>query len=139
MILLLDVVTCRKLTLYNKFDKLVDIISEKLLNMSQIDVQGFRRQRTILQIQFETVPQIFFQVYMYMQLKSYSKKEIDELGVAPDQIYLSILFACIHVILECINLFIETIVSSTPFKDYVVCCYNAREFWMPNSKSFKAD
>ena len=52
-------------------------------------------------------------------------------GVSNTQIMISILMGVFHVVLELINLTIEAKTSETPFKSYVITCYNSRENWFP--------
>ena len=44
--------------------------------------------------------------------------------------------ALIHVILETINLHLESKTSHTGFQDYMVACYSARLGWLPQEKDF---
>ena len=61
---------------------------------------------------------------------------MDKLGVSAIEIIISIGLALFHMVLEVINLLFEAIVSDTSFKDYFVCCYNAREYWLPQQNDF---
>lgn len=38
----------------------------------------------------------------------------------------SVLMACLHLIFEMINLYLESRTTGTTFSDYMVACYNAR-------------
>ena len=50
------------------FEDFIDMAWHNLVGMNYMDVRGFRSQRTILQLQLESIPQIFFQSYMLVRL-----------------------------------------------------------------------
>lgn len=102
--------------------------------MSEFEVEGFLCQRKILQFQLESIPQLFFQIYLLIripQLKAEIEKsgnEFDEMtiNVSVTAIGISVCCALIHIILETLNLSVEASVSDTSFSNYMVACYNAR-------------
>ena len=63
-------------------------------------------------------------------------KDIFVLGVEPEAIWLSILTAIVHIILELINLYIEARTWETQLLDYVVASYNAKQGWIPQQAEF---
>lgn len=98
-----------------------------LFGMSYMDVKGFRCQRTILQLQLESIPQIFFQFYLIWRIRKLHREHQEiSLGVDEDAVIISLISAIIHVIFEFVNLYLEALTSDTPVRDYLIACYNAR-------------
>ena len=52
-------------------------------------------------------------------------------GITKNNILVSIVLAIIHIVFELISLYVEASTSETPFKNYLVACYNARQYWVP--------
>ena len=46
--------------LLDNYEDFQNVLLSKVTGLSQMEAQGFRSQRTILQLQLESVPQIFF-------------------------------------------------------------------------------
>ena len=99
--------------------------------MSVMEVRGFRCQRTIQQLMLESFPQIILQCYMLYKIKVL---QVGYFDLGTYDIEMSLLTALLHLLLECINLSIEASVSETPFKNYIVSCYNARQEWFPQQE-----
>lgn len=89
-----------------------------------------------MQLMLESIPQIFFQGYMLKRLSDlHLDKDPEALGINPVAIWISICTALIHVILEIINLYMESKTQHTNLKDYVVACYNAKQGWIAQQTS----
>ena len=56
--MIIKVLTCGLIDMTNIEEKL-DVLYEILFGMSDMDIKGFRRLRTISQLSFESLPQIF--------------------------------------------------------------------------------
>lgn len=59
-------------------------------------------------------------------MKNNFEEETKYFGVTKDAIMLSLVFAIVHIILEVINLYLESKTCQTSFFDYMIACYNAR-------------
>ena len=57
--------------------------------------------------------------------------DVDEFSIVA-----SLMCACLHVILELSNLYLESKTSQSSFRDYMVACYNARQGWLPQEGDF---
>ena len=62
----------------------------------------------------------------------------DEIGVNPLAIEVSVLMAVIHVVLEIINLYIESVTWRTSLRDYIIACHNAKQGWIAQKTRFIA-
>lgn len=103
-----------------------------LFGMSIMDVRGFKCQRTILQLQLESFPQILFQVYLWRRIKQLQRENFNAtISVSPEAIEVSILTAIVHLVFEVLNLRLESKTSKTNFLDYMIACYSARQGWLP--------
>lgn len=51
-------------------------------------------------------------------------------GVDPVAIEISLVTASVHVILEFMNLYLESKTWDTGYRDYMVACYNAKQGWI---------
>jgi len=56
ILLLIKIFTCGKINLLIGYDERFEAGIKKLLNMSYMDIEGFRTQKTILQLQLESIP-----------------------------------------------------------------------------------
>lgn len=59
--MLLKLLTCGLVDLTNIEERL-DVLYEILFGMTEMDIKGFRRLRTISQLSFESLPQIILQI-----------------------------------------------------------------------------
>jgi hypothetical protein len=119
-ILIILKVIC-KLDWLQQFEELVNKGARKLFNMTYMDVQGFRLQRTILQVQLESVPQIILQIVMYVKFGA-----DDNLDISLDAIFYSIMFAIIHILVEMVSMYIEAATSGSTIIGYTIACFNGR-------------
>lgn len=53
-------------------------------------------------------------------------KDMESLGVNPFAIWISLMFAAIHVVLEYMNLYFESKTWKTTLWDFMIACYNAK-------------
>ena len=84
----------------------IDGSYEVFFEMQKLDVEGFRRMRTISQLTFETFAQLILQVRMllYFRGQGGDSQEEQALGVSVDAIAFSIFLAALHAVLEAIYL-----------------------------------
>lgn len=132
-LILLTMMTRQRVNLIQPFEDCMDHILQKVLTMSYMDVKGFRSQRTLLQLQLESLPQIVFQAYMLWRMYAmHLVEDIEHLGIDPLAIWISLLFAAIHVILEYMNLYFESKTWKISVGDFMIACYNAKQGWVPH-------
>ena len=62
----------------------------------------------------------------------------DEIGVSPEAIEVSVAMAFTHIVLEVLNLYIESVTWRTKIRDYVIACHNAKQGWIAQRTSFIA-
>ena len=88
----------------------------------------------------ESFPQIALQVFLLFKTRELKRLGEDAGGEAMDvdefSIVASLMCACLHVILELSNLYLESKTSQSSFRDYMVACYNARQGWLPQEGDF---
>lgn len=60
VVLILRVILCKKVE-FNNLSSFIDNSYSVLFDMTKMEVEGFRRMRTITQLSFESVPQIALQ------------------------------------------------------------------------------
>ena len=99
------------------------------VNMDTMDVRGYRRLRTISQLIFESVPQVFIQIFFLWYVKNYTNMKADSDAV--EQIFISIELAVLHTLIEVIYLCIENKIVKAVFSDYSLACMNGRLNWTP--------
>lgn len=105
--MVLRMLTCGLLDL-SFLTRMIDQSYEIMFEMQKLDVAGFRRMRTISQLTFETFIQFLLQVRMLLYFQQKKTGEgIDEFGVSVTAIFVSLLLASIHGILEAIFLAME--------------------------------
>lgn len=130
---------CRGKNWIQPFENFLDIVMYQITGMNYMDIKGFRSQRTILQLQLESLPQIGLQTYMLVRLHQLKNGgNADTIGVNPQAIEVSVAMACIHVFLEFANLYIEARTWKTNFRDYMIACHNAKQGWIAQRTAFIA-
>lgn len=127
------VLTCGKLNLTHIEEKL-DVMYEILFGMSDMDIKGFRRLRTISQLSFESLPQIILQIRILL----YAIDGEDKLGVSVDAIVASLICAVLHAFFELIFVKLEAYACQTSITHYMIICFNARFGWIPFSNYFSS-
>lgn len=106
--------------------------------MQTMDVQGFKCQRTILQLQLESIPQIFFQIYLLFRIEQLQAQgDKFSINVSPNTVVFSLITAIFHVILEFFKIYLESTTSETKLLRYLVACYSARQGWVPLENKFR--
>jgi hypothetical protein len=114
-------------------------IYKRTFSMNREEIVGFRRLRTISQLMFETIPQIFLQirVLIYFQNKAKSATGSTLTDIDVNSVLISILFACLHGGLEIVILIIEARIFEETIYDYFVICINGRLGWVPFMHKFR--
>ena len=81
-----------------------DYFFTKLLGMTRMELIGYRRLRTISQILFESIPEIFIQLRILAVMNennsNNSGDDAENYGVTNENLYFSILFAGLHMFFE---------------------------------------
>lgn len=95
--------------------------------MTDMDIKGFRRLRTISQLSFESLPQTILQ----LRILIYALNGSNELGVSLEVIISSLGCALLHAIFELIFVYLEAISCKTTVIHYFIVCFNARFGWIP--------
>ena len=75
--------------------------------------------------------QIRILVYFRADLGEDSRQMLKKMGIATDQIILSIVLAAVHALFEFTFLAIEAQASKTSFFNYCIICFNGRFNWVP--------
>lgn len=90
-------------------EDLLNKMYKGLVGMTAMDVQGFKSQRTILQLHLESLPQIAFQLYLLFRIRDLKEKgRVFAVEVDEESIIVSLACACLHVVLELANLWLES-------------------------------
>eukprot|EP01083_Nonionella_stella_P025222 69477_1 len=120
---ILSILTC------GYFDECLSKISIdvllRTLQLSQMDIEGYSRLRTIAQIAFESLPQIALQIRILFS----SDKQ--DLGVTEMELMLSLLFAFSHGSIEAIAIYYEAQCCRMDYLLYCIICLNARSSFVP--------
>eukprot|EP01084_Bolivina_argentea_P157332 274182_1 len=127
------VVCCRSL---QKMGETEQILSEQL-GMDKMNWEGFKRQRSIGQLMFESLPQFLFQTAIFYIF--YNDVFGDDLApgnetgtkITPLQLYVSIGSAIINIVSTTIKLKLESICCQSTFISYCLICIKARVGWVP--------
>ena len=110
-------------------DKMDDLLFRKCLGMSRMQIIGYRRLRTLSQLLFETLPQIGLQAWI---LYTYQyRTSMDDSIINQTELYISIVVAAFHVILELLIIYLDARASDMPISHYAVVCLGARLNWVP--------
>ena len=119
------------------YEAIFDNMFHKHIGLCHNDVEGFRKQRTILQLQLESIPQIVYQTILLIQIKQIRNSKQDKnLDIGLYAVLFSLICAFVHLFLEIVNIYFEAETSDSFFVDYLVACYNARQGWVPQQKDF---
>ena len=123
---IIKLLTCGLIDMTNIEEKL-DVLYEILFGMSDMDIKGFRRLRTISQLSFESLPQIILQVRILI----FALNGDNKLGVSMDAIVGSLGCAVLHAFFEMIFVYLEAVSCKTTVIHYFIVCFNARFGWIP--------
>ena len=96
----------------------------KFLGMDRMHWEGFKRQRIVAQFLFESLPQFFFQLYLFWELRAANIS-------GQTLLTLSIVSAGINILSTLLLLDIEARSSKITIIAYVFICINARAGWFP--------
>ena len=112
---------------FTKIEEKLDVLYEILFGMSDMDIKGFRRLRTISQLSFESLPQIILQVRILI----FALNGENKLGVDLSAIVGSLCCAILHAFFEMIFVHLEAVACKTTIIHYFIVCFNARFSWIP--------
>ena len=107
------------------FNKVMEFILQWAFSMPKYQVTGFRRQRTVLQLVYETIPQLLLQFYI-LHYFTYRNENYDQFQMDLHTIIFSILTALLHFVLEFLMLKLESKAIKIKLVKYIVVCFNAR-------------
>eukprot|EP01083_Nonionella_stella_P094458 265001_1 len=96
-------------------------LSEQL-GMDRMNWEGFKRQRSIGQLMFESVPQVILQTILFSMSGN---------AIAPRQLIISIAFATINIMASLFKLNLEAKCCRCSFISYALICIKARVGWVP--------
>lgn len=126
--MIIKFLSCGLIDVTNVEEKL-DILYEILFGMTDMDIKGFRRLRTISQLSFESLPQIILQIRILIFALNHDGE--DELGVGMAAILASLGCALVHAFFEMIFVYLEAVSCKTTVIHYMIVCFNARFGWIP--------
>jgi len=127
--MLVKILSCGCLKIdHNDIEEKFNIIYETLFGMTDIDIKGFRRLRTISQLSFESFPQIILQCRILLYAYTVGRNELD---VSTAAIASSLACALIHAFFEMIFVYLEAVSCKTTVMHYFIVCFNARFGWIP--------
>jgi hypothetical protein len=112
------------------YERFMNAFMMGAVKMTKMDVLGLRRQRTVLQFTYETVPQLILQTRILLYFID-DPKQGQKYGITQNTVEWSLLFAVLHIILEFIFFIFESSVTKSSMLHYFVICYNARQGWLP--------
>eukprot|EP01083_Nonionella_stella_P242260 845191_1 len=107
--------------------KQLEEIVAKQLGMDRMNYQGFKRQKAISQILFETVPQTILQILLVFDIiKGKELAQITNL-----QLQISIISAVFNLIMQLTKLYVESVAVNEFFVEYCLSAMMARVSWVP--------
>ena len=118
---------------FNIGDLVEDAFFSRVLGMTRMEIIGYRRMRTISQMLFETLPQIFLQLRIIDSINNNN----DDINVSYNALYYSIGFAILHILMEGMILYLDSSACYMTFSEYAIICLNARLNWVPYSHILK--
>ena len=128
---ILQLLTCGHLSL-RYISNMLDQTYGNIFGMQKMDVEGFRRMRTICQLTFESLIQLILQVRMLIYFKRlHDEQSVEQMGVSIESLIISIALSLLHTALECIFMYMESKASLMSFLNYTIICFNGRFGWVP--------
>eukprot|EP01084_Bolivina_argentea_P215564 365983_1 len=124
-----------KWILYNiclKSEASLKILEEELaqqLGMDRMNYEGFKRQKTVAQLMFESIPQLIIQTLLLYNLFPVKSSEIS--NITETDLYRSITFAVLNAVGQFFKLFIESIAVDESFVQYCLHAMMSRVGWIP--------
>eukprot|EP01084_Bolivina_argentea_P172299 298477_1 len=112
-------------------DKIDVYIFQKLFNMNRTEITGYRRLRTLSQLFFETIPQIFLQLRILWIVKWSNNPDAENFEITEETLAISIVLALVHMLLEAGIIFLDSLALKMPFMQYALVCLGARVQWIP--------
>ena len=116
-----------------------DYVFKELVGMTRMELIGYRRLRTLSQILFESLPQMVLQLRI-ISVINHSDSSVSGSfefnsfnGVSTNSLFVSVLFACLHILFEGLMIYLDSQACSMPFWEYAIICLNARLNWVPYS------
>eukprot|EP01083_Nonionella_stella_P042860 115683_1 len=106
--------------------ELQEIIA-KDLGMDRMNFEGFKRQKSISQILFETTPQTILQILL--ELRVIPGKELA--GITSAELRISIATAVFNLVIQSTKLYFESVAVNERFVEYLLNAMMARVSWVP--------
>eukprot|EP01083_Nonionella_stella_P267987 905612_1 len=101
------------------------------LQMNYTEMVSYRRLRTLSQLFFETIPQIFFQVWIILDIKWLKHENEFDLDDFAWKLAFSISLAIAHLILEGGIVLLDKSAFEMPFMQYALVSLGGRTLWVP--------
>eukprot|EP01084_Bolivina_argentea_P073926 134117_1 len=117
-------------------DVMDDWVFKKIFGLNRMQIIGYRRLRTLSQLFFETIPQIFLQLRILWQLKWANNDTQNQFQIDANSIIWSVGFAILHLIFEAAIISLDSAASQMKFIHYAIVCLGARLDWIPFSHLF---
>ena len=110
-----------------------DYFFTKVLGLTRMELIGYRRLRTLSQLLFETFPQIVLSAIIISTINNSDRNSDAFKGINENALYVSVLFALLHVLFEGMMIYLDSRACYIPFWQYAIICLNARLNWVPYS------
>eukprot|EP01083_Nonionella_stella_P060839 158657_1 len=115
-------------------DVMDDWVFKKIFGLNRMQIIGYRRLRTLSQLFFETIPQIFLQLRILWQIEWAGRE--NDFAINSEAIMWSVGFAVLHLIFEAAIISLDSAASKMKFIHYAIVCLGARLDWIPFSHLF---
>jgi len=118
--------SCGRINLASKGDSAVDKFCSGVLGLSIMDIEGYRRMRTMSQLIFESAPQLVLQARILLH-----PIFAQQIGLTTPQLVSSMFFAGFHSLVSCCILWMEAGACRDSMVHYAVVCLSGRFGWVP--------
>eukprot|EP01084_Bolivina_argentea_P270921 460797_1 len=137
---------CRNKDSYINFRKfLIDMyIFEHIFKMNRTEIIGYRRLRSLSQLTFESIPQIFLQCWIMWRIEwqphhsDTDPSNFNTFKINATDLRLSIILAIIHVLLESIVIFLDSSALQMKFLQYGLVALGGRVDFIPYGHQIKS-
>lgn len=121
---------CLSQNLNSSISSFINDSYDYIFSMKKHEVAGFRRMRTITQLTFEGLIQLFVQIQILLYFYP-NPEDAGDVGVKAYEVILSITIAFVHLFLQVFQVLLETWACETNFLTYWVVCVTGRFGWAP--------
>ena len=136
---LVDIIfSCYKLIailLFGKTEIEMKLLEETVANqlgMTRMEYEGIKRQRGVIMIMFETIPQVMIQLMLlFGAFGAINSVVLDEAGINSSSVYPSVFSAVLNLMFQIMRLKLEAKAVGESFQQYCLECFMARVSWIP--------